>query len=111
MLAFLKSVFNPGKAHLDKLLADHAASVVSRANVVRDGIAYTFEEHKSGITYVYAARRTKPYKRATFQVENKTEAVAWREGGVVPQGETADLLSQLQAGTWPEPVRSTSREY
>lgn len=111
MLAFLKSVFNPGKAHLDQLLADHAASVVSRADVVRDGIAYTFEEHLSGMTYVYAARRTKQYKRATFQVANKAEAVAWREDGVVPQGETADLLRQLQSGNWPEPLRSTSREF
>ncbi|MFC3110862.1 hypothetical protein ACFQAT_28390 [Undibacterium arcticum] len=102
MFTFLRRVFNPGAAHLDNLLAKHAASVASRFDVVRDGIVYTFEEHKSGITYVYAARRTKPYKRATFQVENKAEAVAWREDGVVPAGETADLLRQLQAGTWPK---------
>lgn len=102
MIAFLKRVFNPGGAHLDRLLAGHAASVASRLDVERDGIAYTFEEHKSGLTYVYATRCTKPYKRATFQVENKAEAVAWREDGVVPPGETADLLRQLKAGTWPK---------
>jgi hypothetical protein len=90
---------------------DHAASVASRVDVVRDGIAYTFEELKSGMTYVHATRRTKPYKRAMFQVANKAEAIAWREDGVVPHGETADLLRQLQAGTWPEPLRSTAREF
>lgn len=101
MIAFLKRVSNPGSAHLDRLLADHAASVASRLDVERDGISYTFEEHKSGLTYVYATRCTQPYKRATFQVTNKAEAVAWREDGVVPPGETADLLRQLKAGTWP----------
>jgi hypothetical protein len=111
MFTFIKHLFNPSAAHLDKLLAEQAASVASRAAVVRDGIAYTFEEHKNGITIVEASRRTKPYKRATFQIENKAEAVAWREDGVVPPGETADLLRQLQAGTWPERLRSTSREF
>lgn len=111
MFAFLKRVFNPAGAHLDKLLADHTASVASRLDVVRDGIAYTFEEHKSGMTYVYATRCTKPYKRATFQVKNNTEAVAWREDGVVPPGEAADLLRQLEAGAWPEPLRSSSRDF
>lgn len=102
MSAFIKRIFNPGVAHLDKLLVDHAASIVSRIDVERDGIAYTFEEHKSGLTYVYATRCTEPYTRGTFQVVKKAEAVAWRQDGVVPPGETADLLRQLKAGTWPK---------
>lgn len=101
MFTFLRRVFNPGAAHLENLLAKHAASVANRFDVVRDGIAYTFEEHKSGLTYVYAARRTKPHMRATFQVANKTEAILWREDGVIPAGEIANLLRKLQAGTWP----------
>lgn len=101
MLAFLKRILNPDDGHLANLLAEHAASVVTRTEIVRDGIAFIFEEHKSGVTFVHATRRIKPYKHALFRVESKSEAIAWCDDGLVPPGETSDLLKQLQVGTWP----------
>lgn len=106
MWDFLRRLFNPDKAYIDKLLAEQEASVVSRLNLVRNGIAYTFVEHQDGTTWVFAARRTKPYTQATFQVKNRADAIAWYEDGVVPPGQIFELLKQFEAGTWPTPLRN-----
>lgn len=111
MFDFLKRLFNPATEHVEKLASEFEASVTEKTSVVRDGVAYTFLKHKSGLTTVHAARRTKPYKRAVFQIEDQAAAVAWRDDGVIPSGEVSDLVRQFQAGTWPEKLRSTSRPF
>lgn len=84
-----------------------AADIVGRKSIIRDGIAYIFEERKRGITYVYATRRLHPHKNAVFQVLNRAQALAWFEDGIFPDEETQDLVMRLQAGTWPEPLHKS----
>lgn len=78
--------------------------VVGRTNLVRDGIAFQFIELESGMFYVNAARRTKPYLQATFMTECKEVGEAWRDFGQVPSGETHQLFEQFQLGTWPTTI-------
>jgi hypothetical protein len=87
------------------------ADVIGRTRVVRDGIEYVFEERNSGSTIVYATRRLKRYKRAVFQVFDRNKALVWMNDGAVPDEKTREALSLLQAGTWPKPLRSTSRPF
>lgn len=78
--------------------------VVGRTNLVRDGIAFEFIELRSGMFYVNAARRTKPYLQATFMTESKEVGEDWRDTGQVPNGETHQLFEQFQQGTWPTKI-------
>lgn len=97
--------------HLVQMLDRENAKVVERTRIVRDGIEYVFEERISGETFVYAQRRLKPTRQATFAVFERAKALAWMNDNVLPDDETRELLSRLQAGTWPEPLRSTSRAF
>lgn len=82
-------------------LADFEKNVLNRTDLVRDGVAFQFIEMQSGMFYVQAARRTKPYLQATFQVVNKADGEAWRDTGQVPSGEIQQHLSLFKLGVWP----------
>lgn len=76
------------------------AEIIARTTLVREGVELQFLERKSGNYVVLASRRTKPLLKAKFMA-NKDEAVAWRDSGLLPQGETSELFGQFQSGTWP----------
>lgn len=99
------------RSKLEQMLDREKASVVGQHRIVRDGIEFVFEERSSGETVVFAQRRLKPGMQATFLVFERTKALAWMNDGVLPDDETRELLSQFQAGTWPEPLRSTSSPF
>lgn len=93
------------------MLNREKANVVGQTRVVRDGIAYLFEGRMNGETVLFAQRRLKPNGQATVRVFERAKALAWMNDGVLPDDETRELLLRLQAGTWPEPLRSTSRTF
>lgn len=83
--------------------AEHEKHVVNRTALVRDGIWFIFIESDNGSFLINAQRRTRPFLKATF-VADKQAGEAWRDNGIVPAGETAELFEQFRAGTWPLPI-------
>ena len=78
-------------------------AIVSRTPLVRDGIWFIFIETDNGNFQINAQRRTRPFLKATF-VADKQAGEAWRDHGIVPAGESAELFEQFRAGTWPPPL-------
>lgn len=91
------------KGTLEHACAEHEKHIVNRTTLVRDGIWFIFIERDDGIFQINAQRRTRPFLRATFMAD-KPAGEAWKDDGLVPAGETAELFEQFRAGKWPLPI-------
>lgn len=87
---------NPAGSDIAQVNAD----IVERREVIRDGIKLRFLQRKGGDFLILAERRMRPIKRATFLVPS-SEALAWRDEGIVPSGEVEELFGKLRLTTWP----------
>lgn len=99
LLAVFNRLYRPVN-QVESAIAQVNTDIVERREVIRDGIRLRFLQRKGGDFLILAERRGRPLKRATFLVPS-SEALAWRDEGIVPSGEVEELFGKLQLATWP----------